>query len=232
MMKRIVVCVAAVVMCFGLTSTLMAERPIPAEKASQMAASPEAAATTGPAVRQLEQPVQTASPKNGRAMGTITYDDGVATAAPAIGSLCYGNQFNTWSGNPAMASGSVTAVDFYIATVSGTAAFVSVLGGPGGGTTAPVLTSVNVTGVVSGAWNTVVFGSPLAYTGSSFLAGVWYGGGDVPALGSGSVAGQGFHGMAINDIVGTGFATLPGLNGLVRASGDVLPVELMTFTVQ
>ena len=37
--------------------------------------------------------------------------------------------------------------------------------------------------------------------------------------------------MAINDIVATGFTTLPGLNALVRASTAFIPVELMDFQV-
>ena len=57
--------------------------------------------------------------------------------------------------------------------------------------------------------------------------------GDTIGLGSGTVAGQGHHGMSINDIVGTDFITLSGINALVRASGDIIiPVELMTFSVE
>ena len=83
---------------------------------------------------------------------------------------------------------------------------------------------------VSGAFNTVTVG-PYAGAGS-FLAGVWYVAGDSVGLGGGTVNGQGHHGMIINDIVGTGFQRLPGVNALVRArSTFLIPVELIDFTV-
>ena len=156
-----------------------------------------------------------------------------STTAPSTSSFSYGNQFDTFSGtNPVMANGTIATVAFSMGTAAGTDnVFLSVFG-PVSGTTAPVLSSVSVPAPNAGGINSYVFPTPVAYTGSSFLAGVWYISGDTVGLGSGTVAGQGHHGMVINDIAGTGFATLSGLNALVAAAGDILPVELMTFTVQ
>jgi len=235
-MKRSLIFLVALGLCFGAAATLMAERTLPAEKAAAMAANPDAHVATTPATRALETPIQAPRNKDIRAVGTITYDDGMVTSTPATTSLSYGNQFNTFTGNPVMASGSVTAMTFYMMSGAGTDnVFVSVYGPVGAGTTAANLTSVSVPLTAGpGAFNVHVFASPLVYTGSSFLAGVWYFGGDTVGLGSGTVAGQGHHGMSINDnpTTATGFATLPGVNALVSAGGDILPVELMTFTVQ
>jgi len=230
-MKRSLIFLVALALCLGATATLMAERAVPTEKAEYMAAHPEAR-VTGPATRALDEPIQVSKTKDLRAIGNIAYDDGVVTTTPATSSFCYGNQFNTFTGNPVMANGSVTALAFFMMTAAGTDnVFVSVFG-PVVGTAAPVLTSVSVPATVAGGINVHVFATPVAYTGSSFLAGVWYIGGDTVGLGAGTTAGQGHHGMMINDIAGTGFAPLTGLNALVAAGGDILPVELMTFTVQ
>ncbi|MCU0305782.1 MAG: hypothetical protein MUC56_17155 [Thermoanaerobaculales bacterium] len=230
-MKRSSLILAVLVLSLGAAATLMAERPVPAEKAEYMASHPEVR-SSGPSTRVLDEPVQTARPKDGRAFGNIVYDDGIVTAVPGTTSNCYGNQFDTWSGNPVLANGSVTAMAFFMMTAAGTDnVFISVFG-PVVGTAAPVLTSVSVPlNVGPGAFNVHAFASPIAYTGSSFLAGVWYIAGDTVGLGAGTVAGQGHHGMQINDIAGTGFAPLSGLNALVAVAGDILPVELMSFTV-
>lgn len=233
-MKRSLIFLVALALCFGSAATVMAERTLPAEKAEAMAANPEAHVATTPSTRALETPIQVPSTKNFRTVGNIAYDDGIVTSSPATTSLSYGNQFNTFTGNPVLASGSVTAVAFFIMTAAGTDnVFLSVYG-PVSGTTAPQLTSASVPLTAgSGAINVHVFATPLSYTGSSFLAGIWYIAGDTVGLGSGTVAGQGHHGMSINDgSPGNGFAALPGLNALVAAGGDILPVELMTFTVQ
>lgn len=183
-----------------------------------------------PKVRKLDQPIHTQSPSN--AVGTIQYDTGVMTATATVGSLTYGNQFDTALGLPVTANGTVTQVQFYMASVGGTAAFVSMYG-PVAGTAASVITSVNVP--VAVGFNTLAFSH--SYTGPSFLAGVWNNaappGGDHLGLDSaGTMSGQGFHGMLINDIVGTGFQTLPGVNAIFRATGNlVVPVELMSFSV-
>lgn len=232
-MKRSLILVVALALCVGGAATLKAERPIPTEKAEYMAANPEAA-TTGPAARALDVPVQTTRVKDSRAMGTIYYDDGVQTHFPGVTSYTFGNQFNTFGGtNPVMVSGSVTAMSFFMVAGAGTDnVFVSVFG-PVSGTAASVLTSASVPlNNGSNAWNTHTFTAPVNYVGASFLAGIWYVAGDTVGLASGTTGGQGYHGMWINDIAGTQFALLSSLNGMVGASGDVLPVELMTFTIE
>lgn len=164
--------------------------------------------------------------------GTIIYDDGTVTAAPAVSSYAYGNQFDSNNGNPILTSGTVASVSFFILSGAGTDnVFVTVFDQQNG-TTANVLASISVPlNNGSGTFNTASVGG-LAYANQSFLAGVWYIAGDTVGLGSGT-NGMGHHGMAINDIVATDFQTLPGLNALVGASGDVLiPVELMGFDVE
>jgi len=231
-MKKLIPGVVILVVLLAAVATVQAERPGQVEKAEYLAAHPEAMNNSGAPVRSLGETVQAPKAKSTRAMGTITYDDGTYNSAPGVTSYCYGNQFNTWSGNPVMANGVVTALDFFMVQASGNV-YLSVYG-PVSGTTAPQLTSVSVPLTAGpGQWNHHTFASPLSYVGSSFLAGVWYIAGEYVGLNTGTVAGQGHHGMWINDgNPGSGFATLSGVNGMVRASGDVLPVELMNFTIQ
>ncbi len=231
-MKQSILGIAILAVCFGAVLTVQAERQIPAEKAEYMAAHPEVEKSSGPAIRSVAEPVQAPMTKNSRAMGTITYDNGIYNMGPGLFTYCYGNQFNTYSGNPVMVSGVVTALDFFILGGAGTDnVYVSVFG-PVVGTVAPVLESVSVS-LTAGpsAWNHHTFATAVSYTGSSFLAGVWFVTGDTVGLNAGTVAGQGHHGMYINGIFGTGFQTST-FNAMVRASGDVLPVELMNFTIQ
>lgn len=187
---------------------------------------------SGTAVRQLDAAVESGEARS-RALGTIIYDDGVVTAAPAISSYCFGNHFNTANGSPVNASGSITQLSFFIVSGAGTDnVFVSFYSEPAG-TVAPFIEDFSVPlNNGSSAFNTATV-SPQVYTGPGFLAGVWYVAGDTVGLGAGTVNGQGHHGMAINDIVGTDYQTLPGLNALVGATGDVLvPVELMSLSVE
>ncbi len=187
---------------------------------------------TGPLTRALDEPIQTGQAGNRQGNRntpvTIVYDDGIVTAVPTATSFCYGNQFNTASGE-LVKSFSVTQLNFYMMSGAGTDnVFVSVFG-PVSGTTAPFLTSASVPlNNGPGTFNTATVG-PATGSGS-FLAGVWYTGGDTVGLGSGT-NGHGHHGMVINDIVGTGFTLLPSLNALVGASTAFIPVELMDFAV-
>jgi hypothetical protein len=204
-------------------------------KAAEGAQLPHAQSATG-LVAPLAQPRHVQRPRRPDALGTIIYDTGVAGFVATVSSSTVGNQFDTAFLGPVMTSGSVTMCSFYLLGLSGGAAFVTVYG-PVMGTTASPLSSMSFGGLALG-FNTVTFAGGVPYTGSSFLAGVWNlnvanpANNDAIALDGNSVGGQGFHAMVINDLSGTGFTTIPTLNAIFGASGDVLtPVELMNFTV-
>lgn len=175
-----------------------------------------------------------------RAPGTITYDDGVSTITFGGGAII-GNRFNTHTGVPVLASGSVTQVQAVViqgpAFTSNSAGFV--LEGPqtvGGGAQA-IFSTFTAPGTA--VTETVTFsGLSAAYTGSSFFvlfgdfASVY-----VPAFGTGTTNGQGHHGVVGYtggqgpNITGT-FDFGETLNSLVRASGNILPVELIEYGVE
>ncbi|RFF31262.1 hypothetical protein [Wenzhouxiangella sediminis] len=176
-----------------------------------------------------------------RAMGTITYDDGVITNSFGGGALV-GNRFNTHDGGINItASGTIDTIQAVVvegpAVTTSSAGFV--IEGPqttGGGAQAIFST---FTAGLTGSTDTVTFaGLGVNYTGSSFFvifgdfASVY-----VPAFGSGSTAGQGHHGVVGYtggmgpDITGT-FDFGETLNALVRATGNILPVELIEYDVQ
>ncbi len=170
-----------------------------------------------------------------KAFGSITYHSGVLGAC-CQNSFCVGNQFDTALNtagtglSPVMMSGSITMATFNLISVAGGAVFFSVFDNQTG-TAAGQITSISLP-AASGS-NTVTFAPAIPYSGSSFLAGIWQFNTDVPAVGTGTVGGQGFHGMSINDIVGTGFTTLATLNAAMSVSGNVLtPVELLNFEVE
>ncbi len=224
-MKRQVLCLAAVALILLSAPALLAERPGDLDVKS---ADNGPQTITGPMTRQLATPV-TAPAHHTEGTFTVTYDDGVVTAAPTVSSFCYGNQFNTISGGT-INTHSITAVEWFAVSGVGTDNFFVSIFGPVAGTSASLYGSPSVPlNNGSGAFNTAIVGP---YTGmGSFLAGAWYIAGDTVGLGSGTVGGQGHHGMMINDIVGTGFATLPSMNALVRARTNPLPVELLGFSV-
>ncbi len=170
-----------------------------------------------------------------KALGWITYHSGL------LGTCCQpgfslGNQFDSALNpagtaiSPVMMSGSITMAAFVMVAVGGGDVFISFFHNQSG-TMADPITSIIVP-VVSGS-TTVTFGTPIDYSGSSFLAAIWQGGGDQLAVANGTVGAQGFHGMSINDIAGTGFTTLATLNAAISVGGNVLtPVELLNFEVE
>lgn len=181
-----------------------------------------------------------------RVPGTnITYDDGIPTGvAFPVSSVSVGNQFNSgFDGSttvPVESSGSITMVTVNMLAVGGGAAFFSVFSNIMG-TSANLVSSMTIP--VTTGLNTVTLTPALNYSNGPFLAGMWNftAASDSVAVGTGTVNGQGFHGISINDIAGTGFNSAitsggMGLNGLIRVSGDVLqgavPVELMDFTIE
>ena len=215
-----------------LAALVFTSAPMLVGQEQKPAANPPAG--PGPYTESLAtaRPTDQAGQRGGTRGGpvNIIYDDGIVTAVPAVSSLTFGNQFNSASGDP-VTNFSVTMLSFFIVSGAGTDnVFVSVFG-PANTTagTASVLGSMNVPAVVSNAFNSVSVG-PYAGAGS-FLAGVWYVAGDTVGLGTGTVNGQGHHGMVINDIEGTGFVQLTTLNALVGATSAFIPVELMDFKV-
>lgn len=173
-------------------------------------------------------------------MGTIQYDDGTGSTTFGGGAII-GNRFDTHTGGVQVtASGTV---DTIVAVVAQGPAFTTssagfVLLGPqtGGGGAMAIFSSF--TGA-TGATDTVTFNSlGVSYTGNSFF--VLFGdfaNSYVPVFDSGTVNGQGHHGVVGYtggmgpNITGT-FNFGGALNALVRVTGNVLPVELMSFDVE
>ena len=165
----------------------------------------------------------------------IRYDNGVSNALPTVSSHMYGNRFNTVSGMALPTGGTLTMASFYLNSIGGAAAFVSVADqlNTGAGTAMNIISN-NYAGLMAPGFNVVTFAPPLNFVGNSFLAGVWYFGSDVPGLGTGTTMGQGFHGMHMNDggTTLTGFVPLTNQNALFRVNGSGLPVELLHFKVE
>lgn len=176
-----------------------------------------------------------ASVARGGGPGTIRYDPG----APEDFFRAYdgvnrsvGNQFDTRQGNP-LIPGTVSALTLFPRVVGSDG--IVTLFGPPTATAAPILGIFYPTGMVNSTFNVVPVTQQV---GSSFLAGVYIGtfgsGPDSLGMRSASTQGQGFHGMQINFVgatAGTGFQTLSGQNAMVRVTGTVVPVELLSFGV-
>ncbi len=137
-------------------------------------------------------------------LGQIIYHSGM------LGSCCQnsfmiGNRFNSALGPSGMTiypierSGSFTMATFDMISVAGGAVFLSVFDQLNGTTANPV-TSVNINALTGLNVATLT----IPYAGHTFLAGIWQFNTDVPAVATGTVGGQGYHGISINAIVGTG----------------------------
>ncbi len=182
-------------------------------------------------VLPFEERIDTSSGEQTRAGGIafpIRYDTGTVTALPVVGSVTYGNRFDTLHGVPLSYGCTLWTVQFYMAGVGGSQVFLSLFGPPAG-TVAPLIVSRLVTAATG--FNTIVLSQQL--TADSFLLGIWADASpiaDLVGLDSGT-AGHGHHGMIINDVVGTGFQSLPGINAIVRPAVTLFPVELLSFTV-
>lgn len=174
-------------------------------------------------------------------LGTIAYDSGLPTTAFAPGSpSLLGNRFNTHTGIPVCNPGTVSTVQALVVPGPGAGTMASagfVLLGPqtgGGGAMALFSTFGPATGLID-SYTTAGIG--VTYTGSEFF--VLFGAFSssfVPAFGPGTTLGQGHHGvigntgmMGPNITTTTAFGTP--LNGFIRTTGVIVPVELMTFEV-
>lgn len=182
----------------------------------------------------------TAAPEGPQKLiGSIVYDDGVGTVTFGGGAII-GNRFDTATGNPLLASGTISTVVGVVAQgpafTTSSAGFV--IEGPqtgGGGAFAIFSTFTGATG----ATDTVTFsGLGVSYTGSSFF--VLFGdfaNSYVPVFGTGTTQGQGHHGVVgytggMGPNITSTFDFGDTLNALVRVTGNVLPVELMSFEVE
>ncbi len=167
---------------------------------------------------------------------SITYHSG--TLSPAtVNSVAVGNRFNS-ALNPAgtavaplEASGSITMATFNMAAADANV-FISFYDQISG-TMANRITSFATPGVTGD--NTLTFATALNYVGGEFLGGIWNftGGNDTVNVATGTVGGQGFHGISINDSdPGTDLVEFTMTNGAFGVSGDVTtPVELMNFEI-
>ncbi len=181
-------------------------------------------------------------PKNTtlRIPGTsITYDNGLPTGTfVGQSSFMLGNLFNTDEGQAVEPSGSVTMVTFDMQAVGGGNVFLSMYSNIMGAS-ANQVTSMG-TPAVPGL-NTITLPTALSYSNGAFLAGIWQftAGSDTLAASTGSINGQGFHGVSINDGgVGMSYNSMAtsggmGVNAIFRVQGDVTtPVELMNFDIE
>lgn len=185
---------------------------------------------------------------------SITYDTGtfagVGTIPPVTDNFSFGNNFDTVNGG-AIGGGktqvTITQLTAFIAIVdnstTGTGGAFATIFGPLSGTAAPSLTSANLTGLQAGMFNTLPIGTTITGTNVAFMAGVWNatagdGSGTDPCAAdcvgfdTGTVGGQGFHGMAIEDFGGGNFTPNTTANAMLRASGNLIPVELMSYSVE
>jgi hypothetical protein len=171
-------------------------------------------------------------------LGSIIYDAGFPDTAFAGGAII-GNRFNTHTAIPVLASGSVTAIQALVipgpANTTSSAGFV--LEGPQT-TMGGALAIFSTFGTASGLIDSLSFtGLGVNYTGSSFF--VLFGDFSsvyIPVFGGGTTNGQGHHGVVgITGGMGpniTATSPLTGLNSFIRASGNIVPVELMKFEVE
>ena len=183
-------------------------------------------------------------------VGTVQYDTGVPhTQVPGPGktTIDVGNRFN----DPFASPHTISKVTFQANGNFFSSVNVLRVYGPPNGTTAPILFDTQLTHTTLGA--PVMFTLPTAVTGltGSFMVGMIQTVSSVTTSGANPAVdindgGQGFHGMHISPPgmlkgargpVGTGFSGSPTVppgvpfNAIIRATGNNLPVELMSFTV-
>lgn len=172
-------------------------------------------------------------------IGTITYDSGFPTIGFGGGAII-GNHFNTHTGIPVLASGTVSTIRALVvpgpANTTSSAGFV--LEGPqtvGGGAFAIFSTFTVATGVID---SLTFSGIGASYTGSSFFvlfgdfASVY-----IPVYGTGTTLAQGHHGVVgytggMGPNITSTFDFGGALNSFIRTRGNIVPVELMTFDVE
>lgn len=173
------------------------------------------------------------------ALGTIAYDSAFPTIGFGGGAIV-GNRFNTHTGIPVCNPFTVSTIQALVvpgpANTTSSAGFV-LLGpqtAPGGAAMALFSTFTVATGVID---SLTFAGLGVTGTGSEFFvlfgdfASVY-----IPVFGTGTTLGQGGHGMVgytggmFPNITST-FDFGGALNSFIRATGIIVPVELMAFEV-
>lgn len=192
---------------------------------------------------RLQKPRTPIAPGSKRAIapkgiGTIQYDSGAFSTTLNSGSIV-GNRFDTHTGIPVLSPGTVSVVQAVVVPGAGntTSSAGFVLLGPqtGGGGAMAIFSSFQA---ATGATDTVTFSGLMAsYTGSFFVLFGDFANSYVPVFGTGTTNMQGHHGVAgITGGMGpniTATTNLGGtLNAFIRATGNIVPVELMTFEVE
>lgn len=179
------------------------------------------------------------SAKAGKSIGTIAYDSDFPSISFGGGAIV-GNRFDTHTGLPVISSGTVSTVQAVVVqgpafTQTSSNAGIVILGPQtvGGGATALFSTFTTANGVI----DTVSFaGLGVNYTGDEFFVLVADNANQyVPVLGAGTNLGQGHHGLVgyTGGLGITGTFNLGGnVNTFVRATGNIVPVELMSFGVE
>jgi hypothetical protein len=178
-------------------------------------------------------------PELNKAMGTIAYDSGFPSTGFGGGALV-GNRFDSHTGIPVLTSGTVSTIQALVvpgpAPTGSSAGFVLLGPQTGGGGAFAIFSSFTT---ASGVIDTVSFtGIGANYTGSSFF--VLFGdfaSSFIPVFGTATTLGQGHHGVVGYtggmgpNITGT-FDFGGALNAFIRATGNIVPVELMAFDVE
>lgn len=178
------------------------------------------------------------APKAAGSLGTIKYDDGSGNTTFGGGAII-GNRFNTAVGNPVATSGTISTVVGVVAPgksqSQSSAGFV--IEGPQTASGGAFAIFSTFTGGLTQTTTVTYAGLGVNYTGSSFMVlfGDFASSYD-PVFDTGTTQGQGHHGIVGYtggqgpNITGT-FDFGGTLNALVRVTGNVLPVELMSFDV-
>lgn len=170
-------------------------------------------------------------------LGTIQYDSGAFSTSFGGGAIV-GNRFDTHTAIPVLDPGTVTEVQAVVVQgptfTTSSAGFV--LLGPqntAGGATAIFSTFTGAAGTT----DTVTFtGLAAPYTQSFFVLFGDFANSYIPVFGTGTVNAQGHHGVVGYtggmgpNITGT-FDFGETLNSFVRATGQIVPVELMSFDI-
>ncbi len=195
---------------------------------------------------RLETPRRVEERPRPRVPGTnITYDTGTVSGTAGMASQVLGNRFDsalnppgTMCCFPVATTGSSTLITFDMVNTFFSSAIWSLYSNVMGATAMRV-TSAGVPGGVMGGLNTATVAN--SYMNGAFLAGIFQ---FMPAstglaVDTGSLSGQGFHAISINDgTTGTMLTNVTtggggGLNAIFRVSGNVAtPVELMDFEIE